>query len=136
MHIKKKLLIIPIVAGIVFLSGCKEKLKEGEIYNKEFIPAHTETVLISTVHTDGKMSYTTVMPYVYYYSDSYEIDIRDYNEEEKEYDTATYYVTEEVYNQCEIGSIFKYEKGRDFTEIPHTRKEANSDQKESKKGDL
>ena len=67
-------------AGIVFLSGCKEKLKEGEIYNKEFIPAHTETVLISTVHTDGKMSYTTVMPYVYYYSDSYEIDIRDYNE--------------------------------------------------------
>ena len=72
------------------------------------------------------------MPYVYYYSDSYEIDIRDYNEEEKEYDTATYYVTEEVYNQCEIGGIFKYEKGRDFTEIPHTRKEANSDQKENK----
>jgi hypothetical protein len=80
------------------------------------------------------MSYTTVMPYVYYYSDSYEIDIRDYNEEEKEYDTATYYVTEEVYSQCEIGSIFKYEKGRDFNEIPHTCEEANSDQKESKKG--
>lgn len=80
------------------------------------------------------MSYTTVMPYVYYYSDSYEIDIRDYNEEEKEYDTATYYVTEEVYNQCEIGSIFKYEKGRDFNEIPYTREEADSDQKESKKG--
>ena len=75
------------------------------------------------------MSYTTVRPYGYYYSDSYEIDIRDYNEEEKEYVTATYYVTEEVYNQCEIGSIFKYEKGRDFNEIPHTREEADSDQK-------
>lgn len=69
---------------------------------------------------------------MYHYSDSYKIDIRDYNEKEKEYDTATYYVTEEIYNQCEIGSIFKYEKGRDFNEIPHTRKEANSGQKESK----
>ena len=47
---------------------------------------------------------------MYYYSDSYEIDIRDYNEEEKEYDTATYYVTEEVYNQCEIGSILNMKK--------------------------
>lgn len=82
------------------------------------------------VHTDGKTSYTTLIPYVYSYSDSYEIDIRDYNEEKKEYDTATYYVTEEVYNQCEIGSIFKYEKDRDFTEIPHTRKKADSDQKQ------
>ena len=50
------------------------------------------------------------MLYVYYYSDSYEIDIRDYNEEEKEYDTATYYVTEEVYNQCEIESISNMKK--------------------------
>lgn len=71
---------------------------------------------------------------MYHYSDSYKIDIRDYNEKEKEYDTATYYVTEEVYNQCEIGSIFKYEKGRDFAEIPYTRKEANFGQKEGKKG--
>lgn len=71
---------------------------------------------------------------MYHYSDSYKIDIRDYNENEKKCDTATYYVTEEVYNQCEIGSIFKYEKGRDFAEIPHTRKEADSDQKENKKG--
>ena len=116
-----KRLIIPILTSIVLLTGCGGKLKEGEVYDKKFIPAHTSTLLISTVHTDGKTSYTTVMPYTYFYPDSYEIDIRNYNEEDKKYDTATYYVTEEVYNQCEIGSVFKYEKDRDFTEIPHTR---------------
>jgi hypothetical protein len=38
---QKEIINYSYIAGVVFLSGCKGKLKEGEIYNKEFIPAHT-----------------------------------------------------------------------------------------------
>ena len=114
--------MLMLISSLALLSGCKEKLKEGEIYSKEFIPSHTRLVVVPTIYSNGETSYTIVHTYLYYYPDSYRVDIRDYNEEREKYDTATYYVTEEVFEQCEIGNVFKYEEGRDFTEIPHTRK--------------
>lgn len=119
----KKYLLISALSFALLLSGCRGKMTEGEIYSKRFIPAHTDTMLIPTVYSDGKTSYTILMPYVMTYPDAYEIKIRNYDEDKQKYGTQTYYVKEDVWEQCEIGNVFKYDKDRDFTEMPYSRKE-------------
>ena len=119
----KKYLLISALSFALLLSGCRGKMTEGEIYSKRFIPAHTDTMLIPTVYSNGETSYTILMPYVMTYPDAYEIKIRNYDEDKQKYDTQTYYVKEDVWHQCEIGNVFKYDKDRDFTEMPYSRKE-------------
>lgn len=119
----KKYLLISALSFALLLSGCRGKMAEGEIYSKRFIPAHADTMLIPTIYSNGKTYYTILMPYVMTYPDAYEIKIRNYDEDKQKYDTQTYYVKEDVWKQCEIGNVFKYDKDRDFTEMPYSRKD-------------
>ena len=58
------LLLIPIL-----LSGCQNSITQGEVIEKEFTPSHTEVMLVPLVHSNGKTSYTTLVPFIYSYSD-------------------------------------------------------------------
>ncbi len=64
MKMFKKRIFLLCLSGIL-LSGCREKLTSGEIYNKEFLPANTVTVIMPIVHTNGKSSHTTYIPMIY-----------------------------------------------------------------------
>ena len=103
----------------VLLSGSKTRLTEGEVYDKSFTAAHSQTPMLPMVHSNGETTYTTMMPYIRNYPDTYSISIRDF--QDGEWITETYYVSKEVYNDVEIGDIFKYEKGRDLEEAPYTQ---------------
>lgn len=103
----------------VLLSGSKTRLTEGEVYDKSFTAAHSQTLMLPMVHSNGETTYTTMMPYIRNYPDTYSISIRDF--QDGEWITETYYVSKEVYNDVEIGDIFKYEKGRDLEEAPYTQ---------------
>ena len=70
------LLLIPIL-----LSGCQNSITQGEVIEKEFTPSHTEVMLVPLVHSNGKTSYTTLVPFIYSYSDSWKITIQSYDEE-------------------------------------------------------
>ena len=73
------------------------------------------------VISNGKSIYTYMIPYQYNYSDSYCIGIREYDEENNDWETANYYVSRDVYDACEIGGTFEYDKDRDYEEVPYTR---------------
>jgi len=70
------LLLIPIL-----LSGCQNSITQGEVIEKEFTPSHTEVMLVPLVHSNGKTSHTTLVPFIYSYSDSWKITIQSYDEE-------------------------------------------------------
>ncbi len=103
----------------VLLSGSETRLTEGEVYDKSFTAAHSQTLMLPMVHSNGETTYTTMMPYIRNYPDTYSISIRDF--QDGEWITETYYVSKEVYNDVEIGDIFKYEVGRDLEEAPYTQ---------------
>lgn len=118
-----------IVAVVLFLivttlSGCGHRLTEGEVYDKKFIAAHTQALLLPMTIYNGKTSTTVLVPYTYYYPDTWTISIKDFQDGKWIY--AEYCVPEEVYTSAEIGSIFRYEKDRDLTEPPYTRERGKS----------
>ena len=120
MKVKRAIKIAALfLVSTLFLSGCSEKITEGEIYEKEYKPEKTSIVTVPIVHTNGKSTYTTIIPVTYHYPDRWCIRIRSLNKDEGgEYKTAEYYTTEEVYNECEIGDLFVYDEERDYEEEP------------------
>lgn len=96
-----------------------KNITEGEVINKNFTPAHSETSMLPIVTTDGKNISTIIVPYVYHYSDTYKITIRDYIDNEEQ--TETYRVTKEVYDSVDIGDEFIYNEEFEPNEPEYTR---------------
>lgn len=115
----KKVLISLLVLVSLFTWGCGNKLKEGEVYDKEFKPAHTTTVFIPVVMSNGKSSTTVIVPYFYFYPDRYVIKIKAFKDDE--WLKNEIYVSKDVYEGIDIGSEFKYVEGRDLLDEPYTR---------------
>ena len=95
---------------LLTLVGCSGRIKQGEVVKKTFEPAHTEVRMVPMVHSNGKTTYTTMRPYIYRYPDRWYIKIQQYDEEKNEMLTATYSVTEAVYDAVSIGAEFVYEE--------------------------
>ena len=101
-----KKIIFVLFACLILLTGCSQKITEGEIYEKEFLP-------------NGKSLYTTYVPVTHHYPDRWRISIKSIEKnDDGDYDTADYYTTEEVYNSCEVGDMFSYDENRDCEEEP------------------
>ena len=117
--IKKISLTIVLIILLLILTGCTSKISSGEVYQKEFKEAHTEVRVIPLIRSNGKTTYTTMMPYIYHYPDRYIIYIKKF--EDNEWKTASYYTTKEVYESTNIEDQFEYVKDRDLAEEPYTR---------------
>lgn len=114
-----KKIIFVLLTCLILLTGCGQKITEGEIYEKEFLPEETITIIVPMIHTNGKTSYTTYVPVIHHYPDRWRISIKSIEKnEDGEYDTANYYTTEEVYNSCKVGDMFSYDENRDYKEEP------------------
>lgn len=124
---KKLFYIITTIAILVFLCSCSSNLTKGEVYKKEFVPAHTSAMVIpfTTVHSAGKTTFTTttMIPIIRHYPDTYEIHIRAWNEEKQEWDTSVYYVNKEIYEILNIGDYFEYNSETCMKEQPYTDEE-------------
>ncbi|HIX99857.1 MAG TPA: hypothetical protein H9974_10125, partial [Candidatus Dorea intestinigallinarum] len=80
MKVKRAIKIAALfLVSTLFLSGCSEKITEGEIYEKEYKPEKTSIVTVPIVHTNGKSTYTTIIPVTYHYPDRWCIRIRSLN---------------------------------------------------------
>lgn len=106
------------------LCSCSSKITQGEVYKKNFRPAYSTVRLIPIVHTNGKTSFTTFMPFTYHYPGRWEINIRQLNDNGETL-TATYWVSKDVFNTVKIGDEFVYDENRDFSEEPYTREEGD-----------
>lgn len=70
-----KKIIFVLFACLILLTGCSQKITEGEIYEKEFLPEETRTIIIPMIHTNGKSLYTTYVPVTHHYA--FEADEND-----------------------------------------------------------
>lgn len=125
---RKTILALAILACIFLaISGCGTgKITSGEIVEKTFTEAHTKTIIIPICISNGKSMTTIFCPYIYHYSDRFEIKIQKWNEEKSEMETATYRVTETVYNSVEIGFEFVYKSDMCPQEPEYTREKQNT----------
>lgn len=118
---KRAFLVVLAVVLLLSLPGCSGKITSGEIVEKNFTPAYNEVRLIPLVISNGKSSSVTIIPYVYHYSDKWEVTIAAWDEKEKKMQTATYRVTEKVYEAVEIGAEFVYDKDMRPIDPEYTR---------------
>lgn len=112
-------LIISVILIILCFSSC-DKITHGEVYSKEYKPAESRIMYIPIVHTNGKNTFTTIIPFYYHYPDRWEIDIRQ-PDGKGDYLTAEYYVDKSVFDAIKIGDEFVYDSTRDYDEEPYTR---------------
>ena len=119
--IERTLGIVAIILILLFLSGCST-ITEGKIIEKEFIPAHTESILIPVVTKVGNSTITNLIPVIRDYEDQWVIIFEGTNEEgEKE--TRKVYTDEETYNSYEVGDNLVYVEDRDEDEPEYTEEE-------------
>lgn len=105
---------------LLLLTGCGAEITEGEVIQKEFTPAHTQLRMVPVVRSDGRTPHTTMLPYVYFYSDKWTITIRAYSEDGEEI-RETFRVSEQVYDETELGSEFIYTDDMEPDEPEYTR---------------
>lgn len=105
----KKFLAVLLVL-LLLLTGCSSKITEGEVVKKDFTPEHTQVVMVPFCVSNGKTVTTTLIPYVYHYSDKWAVTIQKYDAETDAMLTATYRVTEKVYDAVEIGAEFVWDE--------------------------
>lgn len=123
------LVVVALLALLVWIivdAVSPPNLTEGEVYEKEFIPAHSQMMIIPIIISNGKTTTTIMMPYMYHYLDSWVIRIKDFQDEK--WVTEDFYVSKDVYDAVTIGSEFKYEPNRgDLDDQPYTREEIEED---------
>lgn len=115
---KTKIFILSFLL-VVLLCSCSY-LTEGEVYEKKYEAAHSNTTIVPMVHTNGKTSYTTYIPITHYYPESWIVYIKAYDESENKWITEDYYVTEDIYNAINIGDWFIYDSELHQQEQPYT----------------
>jgi hypothetical protein len=115
---KKACFIIAVFT--VLLTSCAPKIKEGEIYDKDYRPAHTTKVMTPVVHSCGKVTTTTLIPMWVYYPEAWYISYRAFNEKSHKWDSATVWVSQEVYNMAQFGAWYE-RTDADFDSQPRVR---------------
>ena len=110
---KQITVIILALALIASLAACGGKIKQGEVIDKAFTPAHSQLRIMPMCIYNGKTTTVIPIPYNVYYADKWEIKIQQYSKDENKTLYATYRVTEDVYNSVSIGAEFVYD--RDYT---------------------
>ena len=117
---RKIILLLMCLIILTSLSGCADKITEGEVYEKEYREEQTVTVMYPLVISNGKTNKTMIVPYYVHYPDRYVIHIKAFVDEE--WVTEDYYVSEEVYDSINIGDMFIYDESRgDLTDEPYTK---------------
>lgn len=109
-----------LIIGLFLLVGCSG-LKEGEIYDKSFSPAHTELIMMPIVHVistgNTYSTFTTIVPMWFYYPDSWSISYKAFNQKKNKWETAIVWVNQQTYSVANIGMWYKKTE-QDFIEQP------------------
>lgn len=105
------LLFLTIATVIVISVLNQRKITQGSVYQRRFIPSHTRVRCGSEAIIVGKKIFRFRNDYPYVVPDAWLIRIQA-NDKEGNILTADYYVSKDVYDSFQIGSIFKYSRKR------------------------
>ena len=118
----KKVALVLCIVVCFALNGCSNTITEGEVYDKEFRKSKVVVMPMTIVHSNGKTTYTTIVPTTWYYPERYAIFIKAYNSEDKEWKTEYYYVEKDVYERTNIGDYFVFDEETMLQDEPRERK--------------
>lgn len=122
---KKKILCAVLIFVMVFaLVGCND-LTEGEVYEKEFKPAESKPVTMTTMVWTGKVAVPIIHTYIRHYPDRYIVRISVYDHDSHEIIRDEYYVSKECYDSINIGDWFVYDKDAHLDSEPYTQEKEN-----------
>ena len=116
-----------LVLMFLLLVGCGAKITSGEVIDKKYTKAHTQVIMVPLVMSNGKTTTTTIIPYLYHYADRWEITIRQYDAENGAEVTATYSVTQDVYDAVNLHDEFVYNKDMEPEEPEYIRERKDGD---------
>lgn len=123
--LKKLSLLVVLLLVALLVCSCGNEITEGEVYEKEFKPAETQSLFIPMVISTGKTTVTSVIPVIRHYPCRYIIRIRQYNEEENTFLYNEYFVDLETYNKVNNGDWFVYDEDFCLEEEPYTQERDN-----------
>lgn len=104
---KKVITFLLAMALAATMVACHQ-IKSGEVYDKYYIPAHSESyTTYESVYDDGKYRSVPVLKFRYVPAE-YRILIRRENDK-GEWDTASYKVGKERYDSIKIGDEVSFE---------------------------
>lgn len=126
--VKEKLKVFIMMILVLFcllfcllLTGCSNQITEGEVYNKEYRPSELQIIPTTMVHSNGKTTYTTIVPITWYYPERDVIFIKAYDSELKKWRTEDYYVEKETYDLINIGDYFVFDKNTMLQDEPREK---------------
>lgn len=97
-----RIIFILLIALIIFQS-CK-KISSGYIINKWYEPSRTYVALMPIVHSNGKMSYTTFIPYIINDTEDWCINVSGVTKKGDTI-TKTFYISKSKYESLVIGDF-------------------------------
>lgn len=106
----------------LLVTGCTQPITSGTVIQKEYHKAWRQTMLIPITHIIGKMTYTTLIPYIIFHDENWCITIQNTNEENKTV-RRDIYVSEEVYNKINVNETYTVNGTESFKEPTHKVKE-------------
>lgn len=121
--IKKFLMMLCCLLLCLTCAGCSNTITEGEVYKKEYRDSQVVVIPMTMVHSNGKTTYTTIIPVTWYYPERYVIFIKAYDDESKEWKTEDYYVEKNVYDSINIGDYFVYDEETMLQDEPREKRE-------------
>lgn len=89
------------LCAVLFLSSC-EKLRYGNVIEKEYHPSWTQTMLLPMVISTGKTTTTILVPYFVYHNESWSIDVKGIGTKSDTI-TRTFYIDKLAYDTINIG---------------------------------
>lgn len=105
------------------LLSCKPPLTEGEITAKVYEPAQTRLIMHPMVTTDGKNTRVYYVPMSVYDDADWIIYIKNYDGETER--TNYFYVSQDVYNGCQVGDWFVFDKSMGRMDDPDIKTRKN-----------
>lgn len=106
---KRILISVCVILVTLLFVGCSgDLIKEGEVIDKNYTPAHQYTTIIPIAMYNGKITTTLFIPYIYRYSDKWEITIQNWDDKSGVMLEAKYRVTQSCYDGVNLGDEFIY----------------------------
>jgi hypothetical protein len=113
----KRLLLALVMAALLLMAGCRVELSTGTVYNKLFIPAHTEYQTETKYHRqyvyDSELKGYTYKdidyqaPVAVAVPDDFRLYITGYSKDDKQH-RVYIKVSKALYEQAKLGDWFDY----------------------------
>ena len=117
----KKIIYLLMILTLAFcLASCSTGHIEGEVIDKEFKEAHTQTVLLPTTIFNGKTTTIILIPYIRQYPNRWKVTVRWFEKDRPYHEDI--WITQECYESVHLGDWFFYDEDYCYPQEPYEQR--------------